>query len=246
MKRSIFIILAALLIIPLITWSQNEGVKQVAYSDPVNQTSIYSRTDRENAIIMDQPSTGGAPGPTSLPMLNNSCYLEPGWTEGSVMLSNNSILENINLRYDLYHQQLQFVRDDDTLAFANPNEIKSFDLGKQHFIYTNYKSGNLVGKGYFEVVADGKCDLLVRRTVKYHLETDANPSLQQELYIRECNYYLSRNGETAMQVKISKSDVLAALSDKQQEIKQYMDVNKIKMNSCEQLKTVVDYYNTLP
>lgn len=238
-------ILAILFSIPSMTRSQNEGVKPVSNPKPADQTLLYTRTTRDMAMIQEQGTTGGAPMPSSLYNTNTSCYLEPGWAEGQVVLSDHSTLENIMLRYDLYHQQLQFIKDGDTLAFANPGEIRSFNFGNHQFINTSYQAGDLAGKAYFELILEGKCDLLARRTVKYHFETESNPDLQEELYVRECTYYLSINNEIAKQVKIGRNSVLSALSDKHEEVSRFMDENKLKMNSCDQLKMVVNYYNSL-
>lgn len=245
MKRTIAMFLAFLIMIPFIARSQNEGVKPVANPAPSQKKPVYDRTTREMAMLREQGTSGGSPCPTGLPSESATCYLEPGWTSGHVMLNDNSLLEDLRLRYDIYHQQLQFVRDDDTLAFAKPEEVKCFMLGDRHFIYADYQVDNIIGHGYFELASEGKCRLLVRRTVKYHADPENKPNIEEDVYVKECSYFISKNGETAKPIKLNRKSVLAAFSDKQEQIRQYMADHDIRLNDCHQLKEVVDYYNSL-
>ena len=245
MKRTIIMFLAFSIMIPCITRSQNEGVKPVANPYAAQKSPLYDKTTREMAMQREQATSGGSPCPTGLPSENSSCYLEPGWTKGRVLLNDDKTLEDVILRYDIYHQQLQFIREEDTLAFAKPEEVKCFMLGERHFIYADYRTDDSIGHGYFEIASDGACRLLVRRTVKFHVDTESKPVLDDDVYIRECTYYISKNGEIARQVKLSRKSVLSTFADEEEQVRQYIDENEIKMNDCHQLKEVVDFYNSL-
>jgi hypothetical protein len=246
MKRTVLMILVCFIISPFISRAQNEGIKPVANPSPDQKTAMYSKNTREMADMQEHSTTGGAPCPTSLSAENSACYLEPGWATGKVLLKDNSILENIMLRYDIYDQQFQFIRENDTLAFANPEEVKSFILDGRTFIYREYQFEGVNGKCYFEVLSDGNCQLLVRRTVKYHVSPETKPNLKEDIYIRECTYYISKNGKTAKPIKACRKGVLCAFSDKEDQVKQFMNDNNMKMTTCDQLKEVVEYYNSLP
>lgn len=245
MKRTMCMLLAIFFIFPLLSGAQNEGVKPVANPSKSQNPPKYARSTGEMSQIQKQGSTGGAGCPVGLSNADITCYLEPGWTSGRVMLKDNSILENQTLRYDLYHQQLQFVRDKDTLAFAKPEEVKCFMLGNHHFIYTDFQTGDVIGKGYMELVTEGHCKLLIRRTVKYHVSPESKPALDEDIYVRACTYYIAMNNEIARQIRVNKTSVLNAFKDKEAQVKQFMADHEMKMNSCEQLKAVVEYYNTL-
>jgi hypothetical protein len=245
MKRTVFLLLACLTVSPFLTKSQNEGIKPVANPAPKHSASEYSGTTQKMSTIQEQGTTGGAPCSKGLSGADTACYLEPGWTLGKVFLSDKSLLENIMLRYDIYDQQLQFIRDDDTLAFAKPDEVKGFVIDNRNFIYSDYENENVIAQGYFEVLSLGDCKLLARRTVKYHVAPDATSNIKEDLYIRECSYYLSKNGEMAKPVRASRKSVLCAFKDKAEQVERYMNDNNMKMNTCNDLKEVVDYYNSL-
>ena len=120
MRSSIVMILACFFIIPFFARSQNEGIKTVPNPDPVRKAPMHDKTTQQMSLMQQKTTTGGATSPSGLASTSGGIYLEPGWAPGRVMLSDGSTLEDIQLRYDLYHQQVQFVTDEDTLAFSKP------------------------------------------------------------------------------------------------------------------------------
>lgn len=246
MKRSIFVILACIFFLPFAARSQNEGIKAVSNPMQADKTVMHPKITHDMALVQEQGTSGGAPGPTAISDKNNGLFLEPGWTDGMVMLNDRHIIDHILLRYDIYHQQLQFIREKDTLAFAKPEEAAYFILDNRKFIYTDYQSGGLFGKSYFEVLSDGNCKLLLRRTVKYHLDPDEHSNISDDLYVRESEYYIMKNGDMAKSVRACRKSVLCAFKDKEEQVKAYMEENKMKMNTLEQLQQVVAFYNSLP
>lgn len=246
MKNLSVMILACLVGLFFEARSQNDGVKMSANpSATIKQTSV-SAASQNIVLIQDQPTTSGATMNESMAGTEGGMYLEPGWAPGSVTLSNNECIGDILIRYDLYHQQLQFIKDKDTMAFSRPEEASFFILNGEKFIYTDFLNGGIIGKSYFEVLSDGNCKLLLRRIIRYHLDSDIGTAGQDDRFVRECEYYLARPGETARPVKASRKTVLSAFSDKEQQVSGFIDANKLKMNDCRDLIKVVDYYNSLP
>jgi hypothetical protein len=238
-------ILAIFLIMPFIARSQNEGIKASSNPKSTEQSPMHPRATQEMAQMQGKSTTGGAPNPSINSYKTEGIYLEPGWAPGRIMLSDMSIVDNILLRYDIYHQQIQFIRDEDTLAFSKPEEVKCFMLGDNKFIYTDYQENGIVGKSYFELLSDGDCKLLLHRSVKYHLVSDSQSDKPDDQYVRECQYYLSKNGEVAKPIRACRKGVLCAFNDKEEQVKTFIDDNDMKMNTCDQLKEVVAYYNSL-
>jgi hypothetical protein len=245
MKRSIFVILACIFILPFIARSQNEGIKTTSNPRPVANESFQMQSTQQLAMIQDQGTSGGAPLPSGISAENSPLYLEPGWAPGRVLLNDQSIMDNVLLRYDIYHQQIQFIRENDTMAFSRPEEVECFILDGRKFIYTDFQNSGIVGKSYFEIISDGSCRLLLHRSIKYHMDPESVSNLKNDLYIRECEYYIEKNGEMARPVKACRKSVLCAFKDKEEQVKEYMHDNNLKMNTCDQLKDVVAYYNSL-
>jgi hypothetical protein len=246
MKNSILIILACLMSFPFIARSQNEEMKTRSKVRVPVMNAEVQRTSQDLAMLQGNETQGGGAQAAGITDVSSSLYLEPGWAPGSVVLNNYSTIDGLMLRYDLYHQQVQFIQGEDTLAFANPEETAYFNIDQRKFIFTEYADNQILDKGYFEVLSDGDCKLLLRRCIRYHMAPESVDNLRDEIYIRECEYYLQRKNEPARQIKICRKSVLCAFKDKETEIKQFIKDNDLKMNNCDQLKDVVAYYNSLP
>lgn len=246
MKRSILLILACFLVFAFSARSQNQGIKASANPKPVEKPPMYQRTTQDMATIQNQSPAGASTSPSGLSDRNAGPYLEPGWVTGHVRLKDQSQLDGIMLRYDLYNQQIQFIRDEDTLAFSKPEEVEYFLLDGKKIVYSDYDHEGVKGKSFFEVLTEGDCKLMVRWVVTYHVDPDANPAVTGDVYVRECQYYIEKKDDLAKPVKACRKSVLCAFKDKEDQIRDYLDQKGLKMNTCDQLKEVVTYYNSLP
>jgi hypothetical protein len=123
MKAQVLFILAATMLIPFVARTQIEGAKPDPGGRPPQVTG-QETINQDLASIQTSQSTGGGGAAGNYMVYDQSgMYLEPGWAKGYVVLKDKSMLEDIQLRYDLYNQQMQFVREGDTLAFSNPGEL---------------------------------------------------------------------------------------------------------------------------
>lgn len=237
--------LALMLIFPFAARSQSDGIKVVSNPKPSEKPPKHPVILQDMAMLQEQGTTGGATRPSGISSFETGIYLEPGWTNGQVMLGDESVIDNVLMRYDIYHQQLQFIREKDTLAFSKPEEMKYFMLDDKKMIYAEFENNNIIGKSFFEVLSDGYCQLLLHRIVKYHLKSDDISDQTDDLYIRECKYYIIKDSNVATPVRACKKSVLCAFKDKEDQVRDYMKNNKLKMKTCDQLKEVVDFYNSL-
>jgi len=244
MKKSVLLILAVMILTPFIARSQNEGVKgsvtqQSGRSAPANEMSPQDRN-----VLSEYGTSGGSPG-NYMVYDQSGMYLEPGWAPGYAVLRDKSTVENIQLRYDLYNQQMQFIRDGDTMAFKNPDELDYLYIGSKKFIYSEYKGERVVRKGFFEVLHEGKCPLYMHRSIRYHLDPEDRPTLTTDVYIRECEYFVSKNGQMAEPIKANRKSILCVFKDKEEEVAKFMDDNKLSGKTCDELKLVIAFYNSL-
>lgn len=244
MKTAVISFLVIFIFIPVLLRSQNEGVKNVAASQAKSNPPMYSKTTQPMAMVQEAGTKGGTSTETGY-INYGGMYLEPGWVNGFVVLRDQTLLENVQLRYDIYHQQMQFVRNDDTLAFRDPEELLLLSLDGKRFMHAQYQNDHIIGSGYFEILSDGDCQLLLRRSIKYHMSPESKPRLDEDVYVAENGYYILKDGEIAKPVRACKKSVLCAFEDKKDQIKDYLEQNKLKMKTCDDLIRVVDYYNSL-
>ena len=245
MKRSNLLILAAIFIFPMIANSQEGGVKVTSSQQTPKDQPVQDRVIKDEVTLKEYEKTGGNPG-IYMVYEETSMYLEPGWQKGYVVLNDKTMMDGILLRYDIYHQQMQYIRDNDTLAFSRPEELDYLYIGDKKFIYTEFESEGVVKNGFFEVLHEGKCPLYLQRMVKYHLDPEAEPELKHDVYVRECGYFVKKSGDMARPIKNNKKSILCAFKDKEEEVSKFMDDNDLSGKTCDELKLVIAFYNSLP
>lgn len=161
------------------------------------------------------------------------------FTNGSVKYD-GVVYKNIPLLYDL-HTQLVI-----TLLYNNITKISlfndyvtEFDVRGHHFI--NYKPDSVNRKmdaGYYDIIYNGKHQLLVRRTKSRQEES----LTLKKIFIPSNDYYI-KMGDKYTTVN-SKSKLLDLLKDKKKELKKYISSANIDFSEDKEksiLKTVAYY-----
>jgi len=175
-----------------------------------------------------------------------SMYLND-WTKATIVLKDKTLLTDKLVRYNIYNQEMQFISDGDTVAFGNPVEIESVNIDGSVFIYRDFLSHDEIKDGYFEVLVEGGCQLLLHRCIAYRYieeSTDPNSNFVKEQYYLSKKYFISENGKTATMLPNKKKEIIAMLEDNEKDIKSYIKQNKIKLCNEEDLKDLISYYNS--
>ncbi len=173
-------------------------------------------------------------------------YLNDDWVPGYIVLNDGTSFDKLLLRYDIYHQQMQFIKDNDTLAVKQPCEIKYILLGDRKFIQTEFNNEGAIQNGYFEMLTDGDCKLLFRRLVKYHFTSDTGNENPRKDYAGEGQYFICKKGDhVARQILPARKSILSAFSDEEKNMKEFIKVNNLKIRTKADLKLVVEFYNSL-
>jgi hypothetical protein len=227
-----------------VVMAQNEG-KHLGSTQDVQRTSNAMHS---KSVGPPQPlpanDAGGKYKKSSFAE-ETGMYLEDGWLQGYALLTNGSRMDHLMLRYDIYNQQMQFIIEEDTLAFSDPDELDHLLLEGRRFVYEEFENKNVLEKGYFEVLKDGDCKLLKRRTITHHIQRDGIANDEEENYLRDVTYFIKKEGKVAREVRTCKKSVLCAFEDEEVKVKQFIKTNKLKMKSCEDLMQVVAFYNSL-
>jgi len=246
MKAPSLLFLAAFFIFLPFARSQDNAAKiQAPRENPKNDIQ-QKKITREEAEARELQYAGGGVGTAVNYIAAATMYLEPGWVPGYVVLKDKTMVEGLLLRYDIYHQQMQFVRDDDTMAFASPNELAYMFIGNHKFVYCDYDCEGENNKGYFEVLYDGETSLYYHRCVEYHFENEDKPDKQGDIYVQKCGYFVKRNGETAIRILPNRKSILSVLGDKEKEVAMFMDDNDLKGKTGDELRQILAFYNNLP
>jgi hypothetical protein len=154
------------------------GVFFLAYLNGISQNNpVQMQTNLDNlansnysAILAKDDRYEGVKG---------SPFLSDQWLTGKVHAVNGKVYENVDLKYDIYNQEIYYRNPKNNLVtILNTFEISEFKLDveekERKFIRFNEKTidPGLAGR-FFEVVADGKVKLL-----KLHLAIFKKASYQ--------------------------------------------------------------------
>jgi hypothetical protein len=168
------------------------------------------------------------------------------WSPGTVILSDNTVITDRMLRYDIYHRQMQFAYKGDTAAFGKPEEVRSISFENNTFVFEEFSCHEGKRKDYMEVLVDGSCRLLLYRCITYkYIGECAIPGAEnpKEEYYQTKKYFISKDKKLPVQLPQSKNEVIELFSDTGKDIKTFMQENKIKLFEEQNLVKLVNYYN---
>jgi len=224
---------------------QVEGKHLGSTQDVARNTREMYPSATVDALAVPETKTSGGKYGTQAFSPETGMYLDEQWQPGYAMLRNKTRVDGMSLRYDIYHQQMQFLSGQDTLAFSRPLELEYLFINGSMFIYTDYIKDAVLGQGYFEVLVEGECQLLLRRSVTTHAkEITADGSVSDE-YQRQADFFIRKGTEAAFELKPSRNGVCDALSEHEPQIREFIRSNGLKMSNTNHLVEVVRFYNSL-
>lgn len=179
------------------------------------------------------------------PEIEGSPYLYDDWKNGSVKLTNGTVYDNSELKVDLLENHLLFKgSNNEPLMFSE--SVKEFIL----FLDNDKTHGKLYRYGYdntmdfYEVLVDGKCQLLKLHKKSIGAKASYASSTTVKMILDAINYYIYKSG-SLITVKKDKKSVLSALGDKQAELESYIKTNNIKFKDENDIVKLVTYYNSI-
>jgi hypothetical protein len=218
-----------------------------------NAQQKQPQANKQASLTTARTSSGGGVSGTGLELrdislegVEGSLYVGEDWPEGILTLKGGKTIENYRFRYDVYSDQMQFIAGNDTLAFASPGELHSIVFKGMTFVYEPYECSDILMKGYFQLITPGKKQLLLKRSVAYHLNENENTPIEsKESYlITEC-YFLKTGNQPAHKVMCNRKSAILALNDKRKELEEYLKITGNKVKTLEDLKKMVEYYNSI-
>nr|NQU91549.1 hypothetical protein [Bacteroidota bacterium] len=215
-------------------------------SNPSYYASQKSPVDAHK--LLDQEASGGLSNNSELPGVPGSVYLNPGWEPGVITMYDGNRIKGNLFRYNLYTQQIQFIRDNDTLAIGNPEEITRVRISGRTFVYVPYIEKEELKKGYFELIQDGECRLLRRWQVLYHVRgesADNQTTNEGDLYMRDCSCYLQFGNKPAEKASKRKKEFLTCFNHNQDLIGDFIKSENLRLKDPEDLRSIVAYYNRI-
>lgn len=182
-----------------------------------------------------------------------TAFFIDAWKYGIIVTDDNSVFGNMQFRIDLKDQQVHFKKPDNTELVIQSGAVKQITLfdsaGKSPAVYV-FQCGvpsidNQNEKNFYQILSDGKKIKFLKSLRKsIHEEKDGfSGEVHKEFRQYEDYYFLVKNN--IERIKRDKDYVLAYMSDKNRQIDAFLQKNKISFKSMDDIKKLVDYYNSL-
>lgn len=186
--------------------------------------------------------------------VEGSPYLAANWFPGTVSLvSGKTMLAK--LKYDLIKDELLFQSPRDSLALAFVEPVKSFrfdtfGIPESNLLPLIFSNGypavdEQTPASFYQVIADGKVKVLKRYKKVIHSDQVFNSATVTKTFaLKDAVYYLLKDNKLAKFKPVQKN-VMAALSDKGENVRAFIISNKIDFKSDRDLARLFNYYNSL-
>ncbi len=171
-------------------------------------------------------------------------FLNEEWQGGLIKLKDDRMINGYLYRYNIFTDQIELK------SVIDPSPVDLISIGVQKFIYSDFLiNENSINSGYFELILNGECKLLIRRYIRANEQdyrvskilgsTSAAPSSS---VVKE--YYIKKGSEPAVLIDRTKDSLLENLSDKD-DFKKYLKRKFIVFLNESKLIELIDYYNKI-
>ena len=171
-------------------------------------------------------------------------YLNRDWSSGKIELTDGTIINDRVLRYNLYSRQMEFVVSGDTMAIANPSEIKNLTIGDRKFVFEKFVFNGEPVSDWIEVLVEGNYSLyLYRRIVYRYVESLSESNTENDRFFMTEKYYVGDNSGAIEPLPSGKRQIIKCLSEKKPGIESFIKANKLKLSDEKDLIRLMEYCN---
>lgn len=173
-------------------------------------------------------------------------YLTETFANGEIYLDKGKHV--VPIRYNMYNDVIEYNQNNQTYVLDPNDNIKKVQFNDYIFIVEKYESKGKAKHGYFTLLDSGKVTLLSKKTVIFKerqdvraLESGPTPAK----YIRGSDAFFYKIGEGEL-IKVDNiKKMIANLPERQAELSQFAKQEKISAKKEEDLRKLVQYYNSL-
>lgn len=184
---------------------------------------------------------------------SGSIYRKSSYKESSVIDEKSSAFD-AKLKYNIYTDGLEFVSKSGDLFELVKKPTIHARIDGDYFYYCNFKNQRgLNREGYYVLVElTDRYRIYKRFTLKIKdpekrgvVSSSSSGDISESGSIALITTYYIEESEVIMELPLNKKEMLAAFSDKESELKEYLKKTKIRMKKEEDLIRFVARYNAL-
>jgi len=243
MKKFLLSITAAFSLTTFLTQetkAQTSGVNAQTNADAAIRNSAMKSIDNRYSGIQGSP------------------YWYQQWLPGKIKFENNvADIEKTEIKYDPFASFVIVKTTSKDSLILEADKVKEFTLnlpnGEQGNIafrkFPNLKVDDPKLKStFFQVIQEGNTAALknLKKTLlKANFKGGYSANRTSDEIISETNYYILKPDQSLIKVKLNRKSIIGALSDKESALSEYIKKEKLALQSEDDLKKVVNYYNSI-
>ena len=235
MKKTVLILLVSLGCFPLSAQITNHAAQ---YNARVFMEHV-ERIGSNNLVYLEDEYTG-------------SPYNNPIFLLGNIYKLDKVVVSNYALRYNAMTDEIEvketLYEEDDKIKVLVRDPEYYVKIMDEMFVFVNGNE-NIDQAGYFQVVHAGKNYHLYKKIIKkYYPPKKAKTSFEKDIpatFVDRSVYYLVSQDGKFQEFESSKSKRIRLFSDKQPEIKKFVNNGNLDIKEEADLIKVVRYYDAI-
>ncbi|MCG6187059.1 hypothetical protein [Maribellus maritimus] len=179
--------------------------------------------------------------------IEGSPFLEDEFIKGVVYTTSNTKYVDVPLRYNIYNDAIEFDTGSGVQELAAPEIVDKVEFGSYTMVYVPYSITKKIRRGFFIVEEEGKASLLVKPEIAFVKATEpgAYKAAEPAKFDRKNDEYYIWIKKNEAKMISGKNDIVDVFPDNHEKIEAFIKKNKIKHRKPEDLKQLVQYYNSL-
>ena len=202
-------------------YAQNSPPDSLIYSSAASNainyfnTALGSQTEIYNGASYEMyPS-----GKSGTHYLEDKIALSP-----ALIRYSGTWYKNVPGIYDVFNDEMVAALGE-SLFVLPPGKVSDILLLNHHFIYMDINNRDGITTGYYDLLYNGKLQVLVKRSKTYEENVVLNRNIEA-VYTDKINIYIKKGG--AYFEVDGKTAVLELLKDKKNELNQYLKTQKLR------------------
>ncbi len=214
---------------------------------PLTEEELRRFTSHSGYILMQKPDA-------LYEGVRGTPYYSESWSTGNVYFKDSMYILNLNLRYDVYTDEVEYKHSKTgTVMLIQKEQIKSFELmgeNGEKLLFGKFLLNPKLPEiwSYAQILYDGKTKLLAKYTRQFVPADYQGAYSQNRRYDEYRNgilYYIVLSDGTVEKTRLESKPLLKLLRDKEKELNEYIISHNLNLEHITQVIGLLEYFDTL-
>lgn len=183
--------------------------------------------------------------------IKGNAFYADAWNKGYVLLGNNSISDSISLNFNIYTNEIYFLRDSQVLVLNVSEPLEGFGIYSEDgdsSLTAKFRCGypsveNNTSKTFYRVLVQNKISLLKQYNRSIMERTDPT-GVPEKIFTGSETYFVYNAAENKIiAINKNKNSIVTALPAYTQKIESVILEKKLKLKKEEELITLISEIN---